>query len=84
VCTSTFSKLCKNMYTVPCRRVFSSAPLQLTGSRPLVAFGNETYELNLKKLELQIRQLHYESGRQVIVQVSSQSPVVWLLNVVHY
>jgi hypothetical protein len=24
-CTSTFSKLCKNMYTVACRRVFSSA-----------------------------------------------------------
>jgi hypothetical protein len=26
-CTSTFSKLCKNMYTVACRRVFSSTPL---------------------------------------------------------
>jgi hypothetical protein len=27
ICTSTFSKLCKNMYTVACRRVLSSAPL---------------------------------------------------------
>jgi hypothetical protein len=25
ICTSTFSKLCKNMYTVACRRVLSSA-----------------------------------------------------------
>jgi hypothetical protein len=27
ICTSTFSKLCKNMYTVACGRVLSSAPL---------------------------------------------------------
>jgi hypothetical protein len=27
VCTSTFSKLSKNMYTEACRRVLSSAPL---------------------------------------------------------
>jgi hypothetical protein len=27
ICTSTFSKLCKNMYTVACRRVLSSTPL---------------------------------------------------------
>jgi hypothetical protein len=27
ICTSTFSKLCKNMYTVACRRVLSSCPL---------------------------------------------------------
>jgi hypothetical protein len=27
ICTTTFSKLCKNMYTVACRRVLSSAPL---------------------------------------------------------
>jgi hypothetical protein len=27
ICTRTFSKLCKNMYTVACRRVLSSAPL---------------------------------------------------------
>jgi hypothetical protein len=27
ICTSTFSKLCKYMYTVACRRVLSSAPL---------------------------------------------------------
>jgi hypothetical protein len=40
-------------YTVACGRVLSSAPLQLMVSRPLVAFGNETY-----KLELQTRQLH--------------------------
>jgi hypothetical protein len=52
------------------RRVLSSAPLQLMGSRPLVASGNETYEL-----ELQIRQLHQE--RQIIWQVSPQSPLVW-------
>jgi hypothetical protein len=61
-----------------CKRVLSSATLYLTGSRPLVAFGNTTY-----KLELQIRQLHQESGRQIIWQVSSQSPVVWLLHEVH-
>jgi hypothetical protein len=27
ICTSTFTKLCKNMYTVACRRVLSSTPL---------------------------------------------------------
>jgi hypothetical protein len=27
ICTSTFSKLCKNMYTVGCRRVLTSTPL---------------------------------------------------------
>jgi hypothetical protein len=27
ICTSTFSKLCKNIYTVACRRMISSAPL---------------------------------------------------------
>jgi hypothetical protein len=27
VATSTFSKLCKNMYTVACRRVFTSTAL---------------------------------------------------------
>jgi hypothetical protein len=41
-----------------------------------VAFGNETYKLNLKKLELQLQQLHYKSGRQLIWQVSLQSPDV--------
>jgi hypothetical protein len=35
----------------------------------LEAFGNKTY-----KLELQIQKLHYESGRQIIWKVSSQSP----------
>jgi hypothetical protein len=49
---------CVETYTVACGRVLSSAPLQLTGSRPLVAFGNRAYELNVKKLELQIQQLH--------------------------
>jgi hypothetical protein len=48
ICTSTFSKLCKKTYTVARRRVLSSVPLQLIGSRPLVAFGNKTYKLNLK------------------------------------
>jgi hypothetical protein len=27
ICTSTFSKLCINMYTVACRRVLTSTPL---------------------------------------------------------
>jgi cytochrome c biogenesis protein CcdA len=27
ICTSTFSKLCKNMYTEACRRVLTSTPL---------------------------------------------------------
>jgi hypothetical protein len=27
ICTSTFSKLCKNMYTVACRKVLTSTPL---------------------------------------------------------
>jgi hypothetical protein len=31
-----------------CRRVLSSAHLKLTSSKPLVAFGNETYKLDLK------------------------------------
>jgi hypothetical protein len=39
---------CVKMYTMACRRELSSDPLQLTGSRPLVAVGNETYKLNLK------------------------------------
>jgi hypothetical protein len=30
------------------RRVLNSSPLQLMGPSPLVAFGNETYKLNLK------------------------------------
>jgi hypothetical protein len=38
----------ENMYTVACRRVLSSAPLLVIGSKPLVAFGNKTYKLNLK------------------------------------
>jgi hypothetical protein len=32
---------------VACRRVLSSALLQLVGSSPVVAFGNETYKLRL-------------------------------------
>jgi hypothetical protein len=48
ICTSTFSKLCKKTYVVACRRELRSAPLQLIGSRPLVAFGERTYKLNLK------------------------------------
>jgi hypothetical protein len=43
---------------VACRRVLTSAPLQLIGSRPLVAIGNETYKLNLKQTKIQIQQLH--------------------------
>jgi hypothetical protein len=43
---------CVKTYTMACRRVLSSVPLQLIGSRHLVAFGDETY-----KLELQIQQL---------------------------
>jgi hypothetical protein len=27
ICTSTFSKLCKNIYVMACKRVFSNAPL---------------------------------------------------------
>jgi hypothetical protein len=40
-----------------------------------VVLGNETC-----KPELQIRRLHLESGRQIIWQESSQSPVVWQLH----
>jgi hypothetical protein len=58
---------CAKTHAVARRRVLGSAPLQLMGSRPLVAFGDETY-----KLELQIQ----ESGRQIVWQMSSQSPVV--------
>jgi hypothetical protein len=42
------SATCVQTYTMAWRRVLSSAPLWLIGSRPLVAFVNETYELNLK------------------------------------
>jgi hypothetical protein len=31
-----------------CRRMVSSSPLQLIGSKPLVADRNETYKINLK------------------------------------
>jgi hypothetical protein len=47
ICNSTFSKLRKNMYTAACRRVLTSTPLELIGSRRLVAFGNKIYKLNL-------------------------------------
>jgi hypothetical protein len=36
------------MYTVVCRRVLTNTLLYLIGSKPLVAFGNETYKPNLK------------------------------------
>jgi hypothetical protein len=36
------------------------------------------------KAKLQIRQLHLESGRQIVLQVSSQSPVVGMRHEVHY
>jgi hypothetical protein len=39
---------CIKSYTVACRRVLGNAPLSLIGSRPVVAFKNETYELNFK------------------------------------
>jgi hypothetical protein len=38
---STFSKLCKNIYTVACRRVLTSTALYVVGSKPLVAFENK-------------------------------------------
>jgi hypothetical protein len=46
ICTNTFSK-CVKICTMACRRVLSSA-LLLIGARPVVAYGNETYKLNLK------------------------------------
>jgi hypothetical protein len=49
-----------------------------------VVLGNELYEIKPQKLRLQIRNIHCESGRQNIWQVSSQSPVVGLRHVVHY
>jgi hypothetical protein len=36
------------MFTVACRRVLSSATLQLIGTKTLVASGSKTYKLNLK------------------------------------
>jgi hypothetical protein len=41
-CNPIHSADCVKTYTVACRRVFSSAPLKLIGSRLLLAFGNET------------------------------------------
>jgi hypothetical protein len=38
---------CVKTYTMALRRVHSSSPLKLIGSRPLVAFGNKTYRPNL-------------------------------------
>jgi hypothetical protein len=55
-----------------------------TRDLPIYINGKQTYELNPKKLGLQIRQLHCESGRQIMWQVSSQSPVFWLRHEVHY
>jgi hypothetical protein len=40
---------------VACTRVLRRAPLQLIGSRPVVAFGDETYELNLTAVEVEVK-----------------------------
>jgi hypothetical protein len=42
-----------------------------------MAFVNKNLQIKPQKLELQIQQLYWESGRQINLQVSSQSPVVW-------
>jgi hypothetical protein len=42
ICISTFSKLYNN-FTIPVKRVLSSALLFLIGTRPVVGYGNETY-----------------------------------------
>jgi hypothetical protein len=40
VSSSTFNKLCKNLYN-SMKKMFSSAPLYVLGSMPLVALRNE-------------------------------------------
>jgi hypothetical protein len=34
------------MYKIACRRAIIGTPLEIIGSRPLVGFGNESYELS--------------------------------------
>jgi hypothetical protein len=48
ICTNTFIRLCKNMYTYIQWHVEECSIALLIGSRPLVALGNKTYKLNLK------------------------------------
>jgi hypothetical protein len=80
ICTSTFSKLCKQR-----RRVVSGTTSYLIDSKSLVAFESTAFKLNPKKVWMQLRQLQYESCRQITWQMSSQLPVVvWLLQEVHY
>jgi hypothetical protein len=40
---------CVETYAVACRRELSGVLLYVVGSRPVVAFRNETWELNLKE-----------------------------------
>jgi hypothetical protein len=49
-----------------------------------VAVGKKTYKLNLKELELQVKGLHYKSGRQIIRQIPSEVSAVWQPKEVYY
>jgi hypothetical protein len=71
---------CVKSCTIARRRVLSSDFLQLVGSRSLVAFENETYELNPANYDCKYDNYtrNLVVGRQIICQVSPQSPVVWL------
>jgi hypothetical protein len=44
--------------TNACRRVLNSILLYLIGSESSCNLGSETYKINLKKLYLQLQQLH--------------------------
>jgi hypothetical protein len=46
---------CNPILFAICTSTFSKL---FKGSKPFMAFGNKTYKLNLKKLGLQIQQLH--------------------------
>jgi hypothetical protein len=83
ICTSTFSKLCKQRIKQHVERRSVALPCIYVGSKPRVAFGNKAYKLNLKTKITNTR-ITLRIGRQIIWQMSSQSPLVWSLHEVRY
>jgi hypothetical protein len=56
---------CVKTWTVACRRVLSNAPLQIIGSRVIVTFENETYELNFTNYDYKYNYTMY-IGLQIL------------------
>jgi hypothetical protein len=78
-CTTASSRLCKSVYGGMQESAQSRSSVT-EGSKASCGFWERGLRTKPYKPELQTRQLQEESGRQIIWQVSPQSPVVWLLH----